>query len=173
MDRSAGRAGIKSFVVPAGTPGMTLVGLEKKLGIRASDTATLRFENCRIPKENLLGSAEVKKRDPKPGGDPRGDLPGILRRSDERPRHDQRKLATVPREHGKTYSSMRPASDCGKDLGRADRLRQALDLPAHIHRCDGIRDVERGDDIGVGDDLVRLARVAEERGAQGKHRKRH
>jgi len=69
VDRSAGRAGIKSFVVPAGTPGMTLVGLEKKLGIRASDTATLRFENCRIPKENLLGSAEVKKRDPKPGGD--------------------------------------------------------------------------------------------------------
>jgi acyl-CoA dehydrogenase len=69
VDRSAGRAGIKSFVVPAGTPGMTLVGLEKKLGIRASDTATLRFENCRVPKENLLGSAEVKKRDPKPGGD--------------------------------------------------------------------------------------------------------
>jgi acyl-CoA dehydrogenase len=69
VDRSAGRAGIKSFVVPAGTPGMTLVGLEKKLGIRASDTATLRFENCRIPKENLLGSAEVKKREAKPGGD--------------------------------------------------------------------------------------------------------
>ena len=69
VDKSAGRAGIKSFVVPAGTPGMSLVGLEKKLGIRASDTATLRFESCRIPKENLLGSAEVKKRDPKPGGD--------------------------------------------------------------------------------------------------------
>jgi len=69
VDKSAGRAGIKSFVVPAGTPGMSLVGLEKKLGIRASDTATLRFEGCRIPKENLLGSAEVKKRDPKPGGD--------------------------------------------------------------------------------------------------------
>jgi acyl-CoA dehydrogenase len=62
VDRSAGRAGIKSFVVPAGTPGMSLVGLEKKLGIRASDTATLRFENCRVPRENLLGSAEVKKR---------------------------------------------------------------------------------------------------------------
>jgi acyl-CoA dehydrogenase len=69
VDKSAGRAGIKSFVVPAKTKGMTLVGLEKKLGIRASDTATLRFEDCRIPKENLLGSAEVKKRDPKPGGD--------------------------------------------------------------------------------------------------------
>jgi acyl-CoA dehydrogenase len=61
VDKSAGRGGIKAFVVPAGTPGMTLVGLEKKLGIRASDTATLRFESCRIPKANLLGSAEVKK----------------------------------------------------------------------------------------------------------------
>ncbi len=63
LDKSAGRAGIKSFVVPAGTPGMKLVGCEKKLGIRASDTATLVFEDCRVPKENLLGSAEVKKRD--------------------------------------------------------------------------------------------------------------
>ncbi len=69
VDRSAGRAGIKSFVVPAGTPGMTLVGCEKKLGIRASDTATLLLESCRVPQENLLGSAEVKKRDPKKTGD--------------------------------------------------------------------------------------------------------
>jgi acyl-CoA dehydrogenase len=61
VDPSAGRGGIKAFVVPAGTPGMTLVGLEKKLGIRASDTATLRFESCRIPRTNLLGTAEVKK----------------------------------------------------------------------------------------------------------------
>jgi len=62
VDRSAGRGGIKSFVVPARTPGMKLVGLEKKLGIRASDTATLVFEDCRIPLDNLLGSAEVKKK---------------------------------------------------------------------------------------------------------------
>jgi acyl-CoA dehydrogenase len=69
VDRSAGRAGIKSFVVPAGTPGMKLVGCEKKLGIRASDTATLVLEDCRVPRENLLGSAEVKKRGPKKTGD--------------------------------------------------------------------------------------------------------
>ena len=69
VDKSAGRGGIKSFVVPAKTPGMKLVGLEKKHGIRASDTATLVFENCRIPAGNLLGSAEVKKRDPKKTGD--------------------------------------------------------------------------------------------------------
>jgi len=69
LDKSAGRGGIKSFVVPAKTPGMKLVGLERKLGIRASDTATLVFENCRIPKENLLGSAEVKKANPMQAGD--------------------------------------------------------------------------------------------------------
>jgi acyl-CoA dehydrogenase len=59
LDKSKGRAAIKSFVVPKGTPGMTVERLEKKLGIRASDTATIRFENCRVPKENLLGSPEI------------------------------------------------------------------------------------------------------------------
>jgi acyl-CoA dehydrogenase len=68
VDKTAGRGGIKAFVVPANTPGMKLVGTEDKLGIRASDTATLFFENCRVPKENLLGRAEVKKKDSK-GGD--------------------------------------------------------------------------------------------------------
>jgi acyl-CoA dehydrogenase len=69
LDKNAGRGGIKSFVVPAKTPGMKLVGLERKLGIRVSDTATLVFENCRIPKENLLGSAEIKKANPMQAGD--------------------------------------------------------------------------------------------------------
>jgi acyl-CoA dehydrogenase len=69
VDKTAGRGGIKSFVVPAGAPGMKFVSCEKKLGIRASDTATLVFEDCRIPRANLLGSAEVKKRDPKATGD--------------------------------------------------------------------------------------------------------
>jgi acyl-CoA dehydrogenase len=63
VDKSAGRAGMKSFVVPAGTPGMRVEKLEKKLGIRASDTATIIFDNCRIPFENILGSPEVKKVD--------------------------------------------------------------------------------------------------------------
>ena len=69
VDREAGRGGIKSFVVPARTPGMKLVGLEHKLGIRASDTATLVFEDCRVPEANLLGRREVRKRDPKQTGD--------------------------------------------------------------------------------------------------------
>ena len=59
LDKSLGRAAIKSFVVPKGTPGMNDERLEHKLGIKASDTATIRFEDCRVPKENLLGSPEV------------------------------------------------------------------------------------------------------------------
>jgi len=69
IDKEAGRGGIKSFVVMANTPGMNLVGCEKKLGIRASDTATLFFDNCRVPAENLLGSSEIKKKKDKGTGD--------------------------------------------------------------------------------------------------------
>ena len=60
VDKSAGRAGMKSLVVEAGTPGMKVEKLEKKLGIKASDTATVVFDNCRIPFANILGKAEVK-----------------------------------------------------------------------------------------------------------------
>lgn len=59
LDRELGRAAIKSFVVPKGTPGMRVDRLEHKLGIKASDTATIIFEDCRVPKDNLLGSPEV------------------------------------------------------------------------------------------------------------------
>jgi len=59
LDKELGRAAIKSFVVPKGTPGMRVDRLEHKLGIRSSDTATIIFEDCRVPQENLLGSPEI------------------------------------------------------------------------------------------------------------------
>jgi acyl-CoA dehydrogenase len=59
LDRNLGRAAIKSFVVPRGTPGMEVVRLDKKMGIRASDTASITLTDCRIPKENLLGTADI------------------------------------------------------------------------------------------------------------------
>jgi len=59
LDRSLGRAAIKSFLVEKGTPGFTVERLEDKLGIRASDTAALRLVDVRVPRENLLGSPEV------------------------------------------------------------------------------------------------------------------
>jgi acyl-CoA dehydrogenase len=59
LDKSKGRAAIKSFVVEKGTPGMEIPRLEKKLGIRASDTATITFTDCRVPRENLLGEPGI------------------------------------------------------------------------------------------------------------------
>ncbi|HEY2767608.1 MAG TPA: acyl-CoA dehydrogenase family protein [Solirubrobacteraceae bacterium] len=59
LDRSKGRAAIKSFVVERENPGLKLDRLEHKLGIRASDTAAFRLEDCRVPKEDMLGSPEV------------------------------------------------------------------------------------------------------------------
>jgi acyl-CoA dehydrogenase len=59
LDRSMGRAAIKSFIVERSNPGLVLDRLEHKLGIRASDTANFRLENCRVPKEALLGNPEI------------------------------------------------------------------------------------------------------------------
>jgi acyl-CoA dehydrogenase len=60
LDKSKGRAAIKSFIVPREHPGVTLERLEHKLGIKASDTAAIRFDNVRIPTRNLLGSPDVE-----------------------------------------------------------------------------------------------------------------
>lgn len=59
LDKSLGKAAIKSFVVEHGTPGMEVTRLEHKLGIKASDTAAILFSNCRVPAANLLGSPEI------------------------------------------------------------------------------------------------------------------
>ena len=59
LDPKQGRAAIKSFVVERSNPGLKLDRLEHKLGIRASDTAAFILEDCRVPKEDLLGSPEI------------------------------------------------------------------------------------------------------------------
>jgi acyl-CoA dehydrogenase len=59
LDKSLGRAAIKSFIVPREHPGVTVERLEHKLGIKASDTAAIRFDNVRIPKDNLLGNPDI------------------------------------------------------------------------------------------------------------------
>ncbi len=55
-DRSKKHRGLSAFIVPADAPGYKVAKEEHKLGIRASSTAELVFEDCRIPKENLLGA---------------------------------------------------------------------------------------------------------------------
>jgi hypothetical protein len=54
-DRAAGSKGVSAFVIEKGTPGMTAGKKEDKLGMRASDTSEVLFENCRIPADHLLG----------------------------------------------------------------------------------------------------------------------
>ncbi|MDH3944080.1 MAG: acyl-CoA dehydrogenase family protein [Anaerolineae bacterium] len=61
IDPEAKRAGIRSFVVEAGTPGATITKKEEKLGIKASDTVSMSMEDCRVPFENMLGSPKVER----------------------------------------------------------------------------------------------------------------
>jgi len=54
-DRAAGKKGISAFVVDTDTPGFVVSRVEDKTGQRASDTAQITFDNCRVPAENRLG----------------------------------------------------------------------------------------------------------------------
>ena len=54
-DKALGNKGITTFIVEAGTPGFSIGKKEHKLGIRGSATCELIFENCRVPKANMLG----------------------------------------------------------------------------------------------------------------------
>jgi acyl-CoA dehydrogenase len=68
LDKSAGRAGIKSFLVMKDTPGFVVAHKEKKLGIRSDDTAAYVFRDCRIPRDQLLGGHETVEPEKGSGG---------------------------------------------------------------------------------------------------------
>ncbi len=55
-DKGAGKKGMSAFIVPTSAPGYVVASLEDKLGQHSSDTAQIRFDECRIPAENLIGS---------------------------------------------------------------------------------------------------------------------
>ena len=55
VDASKGRAGHRAFVVEKGTPGFSVGKIEEKMGLRASETAELVLDNCRVHKDTLLG----------------------------------------------------------------------------------------------------------------------
>ena len=61
IDTSAGRAGMRGFVIEAGTPGVSVTKLEDKMGIRASDTAAISLVDVRVPFDHVLGSPTVEK----------------------------------------------------------------------------------------------------------------
>lgn len=67
IDPDAGRAGMRPFVVESGTPGAKVTKLEKKLGIRASDTVSIVLQDCRVPYDHILGSPEVVQKKSKTG----------------------------------------------------------------------------------------------------------
>jgi hypothetical protein len=54
-DKGAGKRGISAFLVPSDAPGYVVTRVEHKLGQRASDTAQITFENCRVPADHLVG----------------------------------------------------------------------------------------------------------------------
>lgn len=55
-EKGVGSKGISAFIIEKGTPGLTVGKKENKLGIRASDTCELYFDDCKIPEKNLIGS---------------------------------------------------------------------------------------------------------------------
>jgi acyl-CoA dehydrogenase len=61
IDPGAGRAGMRAFVIEAGTPGVSVTKLEHKLGIRVSDTASIALQDARVPYDHILGSPTVEK----------------------------------------------------------------------------------------------------------------
>lgn len=61
IDPSAGRAGMRAFVVDGGTPGVKVTKLEHKLGIRVSDTVSISLVDARVPFDSILGSPTVEK----------------------------------------------------------------------------------------------------------------
>jgi len=62
IDKNLGREGIRPFVVPKGTPGLIVARIEEKMGLRASQTTALIYDNCRIPRDNLLAGREQSKK---------------------------------------------------------------------------------------------------------------
>ena len=61
VDPKLGRAGHRAFLVKKGTPGFKVARIEKKMGLHASETAGLLFEDCKVPAEWLLGGEEYYK----------------------------------------------------------------------------------------------------------------
>ncbi len=112
LDPSQGRAAIKSFVVERDNPGLKLDRLEHKLGIRASDTANFVLDNCRVPKENLLGSPEVA---------PKGGFSGVMQTFDN----------TRPLVAGMAIGVARACLDRTRELLTKAGIEIDYDLPLH------------------------------------------
>ena len=54
-----GSKGLSAFIVEKGTPGFSIGSREDKMGLRASNTVELLFDDCKVPKENLIGRTGI------------------------------------------------------------------------------------------------------------------
>jgi acyl-CoA dehydrogenase len=118
LDPSQGRAAIKSFVVERDNPGLKLDRLEHKLGIRASDTANFVLDNCRVPKENLLGSPEIA---------PKGGFSGVMQTFDN----------TRPLVAGMAVGVARACLDRTRELLAEAGIEIDYDRPLHSQSAAG------------------------------------
>ncbi len=141
VDKSAGRAGIKAFVVDHGTPGVTVTKVEDKLGIRASDTAVIVLEDARIPFDNILGDPEVET-----GGSKKG-FKGAMATFD----------ATRPAVAASAIGIGRAAVDFVRDELAKGGDRDSLRMPTHQADRDRARLHGHGSQpaSGSADDLAR------------------
>lgn len=62
LEEAEGRGAMRAFIVPAGTPGVRVAKVEKKMGIRASNTVSIVFEDARLPLDHMLGWPDVEQR---------------------------------------------------------------------------------------------------------------
>lgn len=113
LDPSRGRAAIKSFVVERDNPGLKLDRLERKLGIRASDTANFVLDNVRVPRENLLGNPEIE---------PRGGFSGVMQTFDN----------TRPLVAGMAIGVARACLDRTRELLAEAGVEVDYDRPPHV-----------------------------------------
>jgi acyl-CoA dehydrogenase len=121
IDRASGRAGMKPFVVESGTPGMMVAKKEHKLGIRASDTVSLVFDNCRIPYDNILGSAEVTQATSEGNGHAAKGFKGAMKTFD----------ASRPWVAASAMGIARAAFESTRDLLAKEGVRVTYDAPLH------------------------------------------
>ena len=122
LDRSVGRAAIRSFIVERDNPGLKLDRLEHKLGIRASDTANFTLQDCRVPKEALLGDPEVK-------ADPKQGFGGAMQT------FDNTRPLVAAMAVGVARASLERARECLAEAGvEIDYALPALSQPAAIAR---------------------------------------
>jgi len=112
LDRSQGRAAIKSFVVERNNPGLKLDRLEHKLGIRASDTAAFVLDDCRVPTDNLLGSPDIA---------PKGGFSGVMQTFDN----------TRPLVAGMAIGVSRACLERTRELLEEAGVEIDYDTPAH------------------------------------------